>query len=119
MTENNQFFAKSNPPLWVWTEGRLAHALRLAAEGKSTRKIGGIIGCTKNAVVGKLWRHRQANALPASTIEERLRAHWFVPGCRWIDGEVPGEWRWCGAPVALGSPWCAEHQVVCCREVRQ
>lgn len=30
-------------------------------------------------------------------------------GCRWIDGNVPGEWRYCQQPQVDGRAWCAEH----------
>jgi hypothetical protein len=36
-------------------------------------------------------------------------------GCAFIHGDVPGpDWHFCNAPrVALGKPWCTEHQAVC------
>ena len=32
-----------------------------------------------------------------------------VRTCQWIDGDVRGEWGWCGSAAEKGRSWCAGH----------
>lgn len=55
------------PRRGFWTEERLEQIKRLWAEGWSASEIGGEIGATRNAVIGKLHRHGQYRAGPRAT----------------------------------------------------
>lgn len=41
----------------IWTPETISRALDLRARGFSSAEIGRMIGASRNAVVGKLWRH--------------------------------------------------------------
>ena len=43
------------------------------------------------------------------TVFDRLPAAWLQPGCRWIIGSPPGDWRWCSEPEAAGMSYCPDH----------
>lgn len=43
---------------WVWTQERVATARRMWRDGASASMIGLAIGCSRNAVIGKLYRLR-------------------------------------------------------------
>ena len=107
--------------------------LAKADAGMPAKDIAKELGLSKGAVAGVLARARQAGRLsptvrkppqpkappqpkpfkPMSTaaIEERLRwKETMVNGCRWIEGDLPWEWHWCGAPlVSIDAPYCAAH----------
>lgn len=97
----------------VWTPERAAHAIELYRAGISTREIGERLRVSKNQIVGMLWRNGLVgigNQAPIKTMAERLGEDRVPTGCRWIFGDPPGpDWRWCNAPQANESSYCAKH----------
>lgn len=105
----------------TWTPGMDAEMLRLWGEGASAREIGAVLGCSKNAVIG---RHRRITpppppppAPPAVTIHDIADS--LVHGaCRWFEGDPliirrdPGSVRYCGEPAVAGKSYCAAHAKV-------
>jgi GcrA cell cycle regulator len=96
-----------------WTPERAEIVVELAGMGLLTREIGRRLGCTRNAVIGRLYRQgfRMRNTPEPPTIYDRL-PNVNTGGCRWITGDVcGGEWSYCGARVAQpGGSWCATHR---------
>jgi GcrA cell cycle regulator len=98
-----------------WTPGRAVAVVELAAEGLAPREIGERMGCTRNAVIGRLYRQRRSNARKpeseSTTIFDRL-PDLELSGCRWIVGDVrAGRWSYCGEPVSEpGGSWCTKHR---------
>lgn len=91
-----------------------------------TRRIGEIIGVSKNAIVGKASRMWLPLRASDQTIERARRltspisrpggfdphayAESFKPGeCRYLDGDDPRRYTVCGEPVVEGKSYCAEH----------
>jgi len=99
-------------PESIWTEVLVRRLTALWRSGKSAREIAVEMGVPKGAVVGKA--HRLG--LPAKTrvLHEKgiAAAGVMMPtqGCLW-PLERPGEprFRFCGAPVVEGKPYCLEH----------
>ena len=98
-----------------WTPTRIAILIAHWNEGLSTSEIGGRLGVTKNAVVGKV--HRLGLPKRGSPIKQKVPPAEIIslealrPGmCCWPDGE-PGnaDFRFCGEPVVPEKPYCAEH----------
>jgi GcrA cell cycle regulator len=99
---------------YFWTPERAVAVVELAAEGLLTREIGRRLGCSRNAVIGRLHRQGLSNVhkeADPQTIFDRL-PDLKLSGCRWIVGDVrAGRWSYCGAPVSEpGGSWCAEHR---------
>jgi hypothetical protein len=102
-----------------WTPAIDAHVDRRIGEGATYAVIAGELGITAAALAGRLFRRQRSEDDPARgqpraagalrTLEESLGYQRVVQdGCRWVIGEPPGVWRWCGNPIAEG-PYCAEH----------
>ena len=98
-----------------WTPTRISVLIALWEEGLSTSEIGNRLGVTKNAVIGKV--HRLGLAKRVSPIHPKPKPAEVIslaalrPGmCSWPEGE-PGtlEFNFCGEPVILEKPYCAEH----------
>ena len=98
-----------------WTPARVSTLIALWNEGLSTSVIGGRIGVTKNAVVGKV--HRLKLPKRGSPIKQKIKPAQVIslealrPGmCCWPEGE-PGtdSFNFCGKPVFNDKPYCAEH----------
>ena len=51
----------------VWPEDRVERLLKLRREGKTASEIGGLLGCSRNAVIGKLARLPEKVAVPSGT----------------------------------------------------
>jgi GcrA cell cycle regulator len=98
-----------------WTPERAVAVVELAGMGLLTREIGRRLGCTRNAVIGRLYRQGVSNVRKpeseSTTIFDRL-PDLKLTGCRWILGDVrSGRWSYCGAPISEpGGSWCAEHR---------
>ena len=115
-----------------WNEERLAELKRLfCVEGKTTQEIGAILGCSKNAVIGKVTRLRferdpdaPLNEWQRDTYERFARRALkreekpLFPspgGCVYPIGH-PGQegFHFCGSWVrSEGEPYCAKHHAVC------
>ena len=98
-----------------WTPKRVSALIALWNEGLSTSEIGGRLGVTKNAVVGKV--HRLGLPKRGSPIKHKPKPTQIIglaslrPGmCSWPDGE-PGtdEFNFCGLNAVPGKPYCDEH----------
>ncbi len=98
-----------------WTPARVSTLIALWNEGLSTSVIGGRIGVTKNAVVGKV--HRLKLPKRGSPIKQKIKPTKHItleqlrPGmCCWPIGE-PGteDFHFCGRPVFDDKPYCADH----------
>jgi len=57
----------------VWTPARIAEMSRLADDGWSGSEIGRLLGLSKNAVLGKLWRLGKKRPTPTKTKKPELR----------------------------------------------
>jgi GcrA cell cycle regulator len=103
---------------YEWTAARIATLMALWNEGLSTSAIGGRLGITKNAVVGKVHRlglpkrHAPARAKPP----EKPRApvvkleDMKVGMCLWPEGDPGREgFGFCGEPAVPDKPYCAFH----------
>lgn len=56
-----------------WTEGRIAMMLKLLAEGHSAESTGNYIGCSRNAVIGKV--HRLERETGQQFARKRMASH--------------------------------------------
>ena len=99
-----------------WTTERIAMLADLWDEGLTTREIGGRLGITKNAVVGKAHRlslpRRVASAAPPpQETADILRLESLTFGmCSWPTGEPRADdFHFCGEKVVQDKPYCAEH----------
>jgi GcrA cell cycle regulator len=99
-----------------WNEITIARMIKLKEEGKSMRTIGEILGFTKNAVIGKLWRLGKCRhtapsceflALgPAGNAMACTDPH----ACLWPYGDPKKSgFHFCGAKRVEGRPYCDEH----------
>jgi len=107
------------PDAWVWTEDRIAELTRLWDEGVKTAEIGQRMGCSKNAVIGKVQR-LNLTARVLTRIQHRpmteMVSELNITGCRYIkDDPVPlRPGMYCGAkPAAPEIPYCPTHQALC------
>ena len=101
-----------------WTPRRQAKLAELVAEGRTATGIAHKLGdgCTKNMVIGRLYRNGQSLTTPSNaptppSLDQRLRFERVKQrGCVWVIGDARGEWSWCGdALVDVGKPYCAKH----------
>lgn len=81
--------------------------------GLSMAQIGKIVGLTKNAVIGRIYRHRKAHDLhiQKQKYDDLIKFDGPSPKfCQWIDGE-PTETDACKClqPVARKSSYCPAH----------
>lgn len=123
-----------------WAPERVKKLGLLCARGLSYTAIGRVLGCSRNAVIGKAMRlgidngHRKDGSAPRVPRERRARVVAVVAPppappepigplgdfppqgtCRFIADEVTGRaWRCCGHPVEdrgeARSAWCAYHR---------
>ena len=98
-----------------WTPTRVSTLIALWNEGLSTSLIGGRIGVTKNAVVGKV--HRLKLQKRGSPIKQKTKKAEVISleslragMCCWPEGD-PGtvEFNFCGEPIVPEKPYCAKH----------
>ncbi len=101
----------------------------LQKSGKTCEEIAKEVGLTKNAVVGKIYRHRKANNIASSKgsiyhnpkRKPRVTTN-IIPlnidfidlknsQCRYPYGEGP--YVFCGHPIQKWSPYCPEHHSLC------
>lgn len=116
-----------NSPFWLDDPARTTEALESAHAGETLRKAAERIGCTRNALIGRLNRLSTYRGHPSrgdrSTMDERLAAYPVPQGCRFIHGDVrdgPGRYRFCDAPIAVvGASYCPEHMKLCHQKARQ
>lgn len=102
-----------------WTAERVAMLReRLYTFGETIRDVAKAMGCTRNAIIGAMYRHGIDHPNPAW--KPKVREPWpleMVPpgGCVYPFGHVdePG-FRFCGAPAA-NSHYCPEHHELCYR----
>lgn len=102
-------------------------ALEMALAGVPMQTIAAELGCTRNAVIGRLNRSRlyqghpnpppgpKWKPKPSEGLEERLARYPEPKGCRYIAGEVRrGGIHWCNAPITVfGRSYCDEHHALC------
>lgn len=97
----------------------------MLADGKSSKDVALALGVSKNTIIGWAWRNNVAlmaksgypyrNALSDPPIDT-----YVASGCRWIDGEPTGDYRYCGKPCTdIGSAWCAEHRKIVYRPIEK
>lgn len=112
-------------PFWNDNAGRTALALELIQQGNSFSSVASRIGCTKNALIGRMHRsHEYAGRrifLGVSSMDERLAAYPVPKGCRFIHGDVrAGGWHYCDEKVAVvGASFCPEHMKLCHQKAGQ
>jgi GcrA cell cycle regulator len=100
-----------------WTAERTEKLTALwLADEMSTAQIAQVLGCTKNAVIGK----SQRICLPAKRVGARPKDHapWYDQlgrGCMYPTGHThDATLKFCGQEVTrLGSPYCDLHHAVC------
>jgi hypothetical protein len=93
-----------------WSAERLEQLQTLFDAGLSCREIGRELGCTKNAVSGKISRLGLNRQPELPSFEERVGWDRVVAtGCRWVEGDPRKDWHWCGAPQEAHKPYCADH----------
>jgi hypothetical protein len=95
---------------WPAERTELLRALRMAQA--NYRAISAELGLSQGAIAGKLFRlgltrkrERKPSALEVRLGWEQVAA----TGCRWIDGDLRGVWRWCNAPREGNAYWCRQH----------
>ena len=125
------------PVSGFWTRDKIAELMYFWADGGSASWIGNKLGCSKNAVIGKVARlglaRRPSPIIRAATPVVRIHlprtkqttrmhsapcSNGKVHECAWPIGE-PGEngFHFCGQPTAsLRKPYCAEHCETAYRE---
>ena len=101
---------------YEWTSDRISALIAFWKEGHSTSVIGGKLGMTKNAVVGKV--HRLGLPKRGSPIKQRIKKPAEIINlaklrsnmCVWPYGE-PGkpDFRFCGEKVVPDKPYCEVH----------
>lgn len=121
-------------PRDYWTPERITRLKELWLEGLPARRIGNLMGCSKNTIIGKARRlglprrespikrkpgaplpkpKRRAKPLLKVVATRRVpppREPQFFTSCQWIDGKpTPDDSCKCGAPVLIGAPYCAAH----------
>lgn len=106
---------------WKADPRRVTLLEKLIAEGLSSSHIAEILGTTKNAIIGRVYRNamtlhqrpfNQPDAPVDETLEMRLERFPEPKGCRWITGDpkIAG-WSWCNRPVlGPGQSYCGEHR---------
>jgi hypothetical protein len=102
--------------LQFWQDN-LQAALAMRDAGMTTIQIAARLGTTKNAVIGAFNR---AGACVSKCKPRAIVTPDFPPlgGCVYPHGHKP-DYRFCGAPVELGHPYCAEHHRVAYRATVQ
>jgi hypothetical protein len=118
---------RSPVPFWRDNPDRIVLALELIRQGNSFSFVASRIGCTKNALIGRVHRSREYAGrrifLGMSSLEGRLAAYPVPQGCRHITGDVrdgPGRYRFCDAPIAVvGASYCPEHMKLCHQKAGQ
>ena len=116
-----------------WTEARIAQLKALCRDGYSASEIAGVLGVTRSAIIGKIYRlglretplrHRRnppphaKMAPPAPHIRPKPEPPQFTllifdlkPGqCRWPSDEEGKPFTFCGANQEAGSPYCPVHR---------
>ena len=93
-----------------WTEERVAHLTQLWEAGIGTAEIGGRLGMTKNAIIGKAHRIglKARRASPRRTRAQLVKLN--GRSCQWPFGD-PGqpEFHFCGKQALSGKSYCPEH----------
>lgn len=94
----------------IWSPEKVERVVDLLCDGLTTREVADRFGVTKNSIIGL--SHRWALRRPdAPSLDDRLMWSRVVQtGCRWIEGDLDGDWRWCGLPITRGD-YCVTHHV--------
>lgn len=107
----------------MWNDEKINRLKKLWSEGLTTGEIGKRLSVSKNAVVGKAHRlglkgRPSPIKRPTRPAEPKKQAEVKVftltdlssQTCRWPIGDPKHEdFRFCGKPVYVGKPYCAEH----------
>lgn len=103
-------------PFWR-VPGCFELALEMSQAGVPASEIARRLGCTKNAVIGRLFRTIGSRnpKRPVIAFEERLARYPEPKGCRYIAGDVRRDGiHWCDAPITVfGRSYCDEHHAIC------
>ena len=110
--------AKSQP----WSDDEIRLLKLLHSNGRTARKIAdalynaGFPPRTRNAVIGQLQRAGLSQARKRHT-KQQTRGLISVAGsakhCQWPHGDPKdSDFRYCGASVTPGRPYCAEHMAI-------
>lgn len=97
-----------------WTEERVTALQQLWAQGLSASQIAERLGSvTRNAVIGKAHRLGLASRPSPIKLEGPPRPRvgkYKGPTCQWPIGDPSSqEFKFCGAPIEPGRPYCANH----------
>lgn len=101
----------------MWTEKNIERLKELHSQGMTFTQIGAILGCTKNAVAGKINRLGLSKKVNAN---HGKRAKQWVPyseiagtkRCQFphnMNQTEKGSKLWCGNPAMAGEAYCEEH----------
>lgn len=89
-----------------WTDERIAELHRLAAEGLSAAEIGRKLGCSKNAVIGKLHRVKVRTGItPERNSAAPKRKYIRRPKLEGVAALPPPPSRPCGILEVTGCKW--------------
>lgn len=90
-----------------WTKEKIAVLRAMWRDGQSGGTIAAALGCTRNAVLGKIRRlglNRKIEEPPAPSVMS------FSTCCQWIYGHPNGQaTKYCGQPATKGTSWCPRH----------
>jgi len=82
---------------------------------KSAREIAQLLGCSKNAVLGKAYREdwgRRVEPRPKPEKRDPFR-HLTGTSCRWPMGHPRDpDFRFCGDPALPNRPYCSRHTTI-------
>ncbi len=107
-----------------WTEEKVELLRKLWAEGLSATMVGNQLGCTRNAVIGKIGRLGLSvpiNKVPVIINKKVFREQKYnayvesksifeVTGCRY-----PIDDKFCNCQICNDHPsYCTEHKLLCC-----
>ncbi len=112
-------------PVTSWTPERYRELARLWDDGLTGGEIAARLGVSRNAVLAKARRLNlkirespltaAASAARRKHAERRPEGKPPPEGCRYVLGDPPERWRYCGAPRVAGRSYCAAHLRACTR----
>lgn len=91
-----------------WIERGDAVLIAMHGEGASPADIALVLGVSRNAAIGRMYRLGLTAELP---VRQPLVPPFPAPGhCLWMDGHPRDEGaHWCAEPVVSGRPYCDAH----------